>query len=212
MKHLFFICAISIIGSINCHSQKNDTLDFKLNIEHTIKNTTSKFFYPTLKKHFNKQPSKINKEDSFFMYYGQLFVKNHLSMPIVINAERLNFDKAIMSGNCKNAIEFGLSVLEQNPVDLAVLLHVCNCIKDNGMADSTHYFEQRLNYLLEAIFSTGDGKSMKNAIKIVSMEDKYVLKGIIGFLGGKETIVSEDDHEYSIWKKKGQVLYFEDLI
>lgn len=203
---------LSILFSISCYSQTKDSIDFKSNIEKTIKNTTSKYFFPTLKNKFSNNPSKINKEDCFFMYYGQVFVKNHLSMPLVVNTERLNFDKAIMTGDNKKAIEYGLMVLEENPVDLAVLLHVCNCIKDTEYNDTAYFFEQRLSRLLEAILSTGNGKTMNSAIKIVSMEDKYVLKGVLEFLGGKEKIVSENNHEYSVWNKKGRSLYFENLV
>ena len=66
--------------------------------------------------------------------------------------------------------------------------------------------------LLEAIFSTGDGKSLKTAIKIASIEDDYIIKGVLGFFGGNEIHDSEKGHAYSIWEKGKQKLYFEDVI
>jgi len=53
---------------------------------------------------------------------------------------------------------------------------------------------------------------MKSAIKIVNMEDDYILKGVLGFLGGKENLGFENNSAYSIWEKKGQKLYFEDVM
>jgi hypothetical protein len=77
--------------------------------------------------------------------------------------------------------------------------------------DTTAYFEQRFKSLMDAIFSTGDGKTMQTAIKIVDVEDDYVVKGVMGFLGGEETHESDSLHSYSVWIKEGHKLYLEDL-
>jgi hypothetical protein len=128
------------------------------------------------------------------------------------NPERPDFDKAVMNGNCKKVLRLGITILERNPVDLTVLLHVCNCIREKEYIDTTNFYEQRFKNLLSAIFSTGDGKSKKTAIGIVNMEDDYVLKGVLGFLGGEEKLGFENNHAYSIWEKAGQKLYFEDIM
>jgi hypothetical protein len=117
-----------------------------------------------------------------------------------------------LKGNCKKTLSLGISILSRNPVDLTTLLHVCNCINEKNYPDTTNFFEPRFKNLLDAIFSTGDGKTMKSAIRIVNMEDDYILKGVLGFLGGKESLGFENNRAYSIWEKKRQKLYFEDVM
>ena len=205
------ISLLLIVSSTNCYSQTKDTVDFKVYIQKMTTDTNSNFYYSKLVQKVKNKPSEVSVDDCFFLYYGQIFQKGHNNLSFLANPERLEFDKASMKGNCKKAINLGNIILERNPFDLTVLLHVCNCIKENGEKDNL-YLEQRFKNTLSAIFSTGDGKSMKSAIKIANMEDDYVLKGILGFLGGKEKLGFENNHSYSVWEKGTQILYFEDLM
>jgi hypothetical protein len=194
------------------YSQTNDSLDFKVYIKNITTDSSSRFFYPKLTEKIKHYPSELNTEEIFYLYYGQIFQKDYKSLSSIANPERADFDKAVMNGNCKKALKLGNIILERNPVDLTVLLHVCNCIKENKYIDTTNFYEQRFKNLLTAILSTGDGKSMKTAIGIVNMEDDYVLKGVLGFFGGEEKLGFENNHAYSVWEKDGQKLYFEDIM
>lgn len=214
MRHKLklLVCTLSIFWSINSYSQTKDSLDFKFYIKSVTNDSSSVFFYPKLTEKVKNHSSELNTEDVYYLYYGQIFQKGYKSLSFIANPERLDFDKAVMNGNCKKALSIGVKILERNPVDLTVLLHVCNCIKENGVIDTTSFYEQRFKNLLTAIFSTGDGKSMKTAIGIVNMADDYVLIGVLGFLGGEEKLELENKHAYSVWEKDGQKLYFEDIM
>ncbi|WP_162056181.1 DUF4919 domain-containing protein [Pontibacter pamirensis] len=214
MKQILKLTFYSLVlfFSFNLYAQKADSIDFKLQVERVSKDSTSSFFYHKLQEKIKNKPGEISVEDSFYLYYGQIFQDNHKPLSFVANPERLDFDRAIMNGNCKKAVELGEKILNRNPVDLTVLLHVSNCITRSGYVDTTHYYEQRLNNLLDAIFSTGDGNTMSSAIKIVNMEDDYVLKGVLGFFGGNEQLSFDNNHAYSVWSKGGHKLYFEDVM
>jgi hypothetical protein len=103
-------------------------------------------------------------------------------------------------------------MLDRNPVDLTVLLHTTVCIDKQKKYIDDDYISQRFRNLLSAIFSTGDGRTKETAIKIMSLEDDYVLKGILGFLGGEESLMFDGNHSYSVWSKNGMKLYFEDIL
>jgi hypothetical protein len=157
-------------------------------------------------------PENIDETDCYYLYYGRIFQKNHNSLSSLSNPERRDFDRAAFNENCKTVIRLGKIMLERNPVDLTVLLHTSICIDKKKKNVDDNFFPQRFQNLLSAIFSTGDGKTKETAIKIVDMEDDYVLKGVLGFLGGEEQLMFEDGHAYSVWKKGGKKLYFEDLL
>jgi len=210
MKYLIIL--LTFLWSIELYSQSADSIDFKSSIMNITNDSTSKYYYPKLKDKIKKYPSEISTEDCYYLYYGQIFQKDYKPLSFKANPERADFDKAVMNGNCKKAFSLGISILNRNPVDLTVLLHACNCIKEENYTDTTYFLELRFKNLLDAIFSSGDGKSMKSAIKIVNMEDDYILKGVLGFLGGKENLGFENNRAYSIWEKNGQKLYFEDVM
>jgi len=210
MKYLIF--TLTILWSIGLYSQSADSIDFKSSIMRITNDATSIYYYPKLKDKIKNHPSEITTDDCYYLYYGQIFQKDYEPLSFVANPERPAFDKAVMNGNCGKILGLGISILNRNPVDLTVLLHVANCIKEEKQADTTSFFGQRFKNLLDAILLTGDGKAMKSAIRIVNMGDDYILKGVIGFLGGKENHAFESNRVYSIWEKNGQKLYFEDVM
>jgi hypothetical protein len=206
------ICILLLLFSINLFSQTSDSTDFKVFIQRIINDTSSYLYYPKLQEKIKNHPSEINTEDCFYLYYGQIFQENYQPLSFVANPERLNFDRAVMNGNCKKVLGLGQTILERNPFDLTVLVHVCHCINEKNILDTSFYYQQRFQQVLDAILSTGDGKSKKTAIKIVNMEDDYIIKGRLGFLGGEEKLGFENHHAYSIWEKNGTKLYLEDVM
>lgn len=205
-------CVLFIICSLNLYPQTNDSLDFKENIKRIVNDSTSEFYYPKLIEQMKKHPAEMSTQEYYYLYYGQIFQKGHKILSFIANPERGPFDQAVYKGKCKKALGFGLTILDRNPVELTVLLHLSNCMNESGNADTTYFFQQRFMSLLGAIFSTGDGKSLETAIKIVNMEDDYILKGVLGFLGGEEQLEFENNRAYSVWTKDGNKLYFEDVI
>jgi len=197
---------------MNIFSQTIDTLDFTTHIKIIIQDTTSEFYYPKLIEKLKNNPNKFTVGDCFFYYYGRIFQKGYKSISFLSNPERPSFDKAVMKRDSKKIIALGEKILNRNPVDLNVLLHVCISLKEKGNADTTYYYKQRYMNLLEAIISTGDGKSLMTAIKIADLEDDYIIKGVLGFFGGKETVKIDNHHAFSVWEKDGQYLYFEDIL
>jgi hypothetical protein len=198
--------------SINLYGQTSDSLDFKVYINKITNDSLSNYYYPRLLERVRNHPSEIGTTDCFYLYYGQIFQKTYKPFSHLEYPERQIFERAANNGNCKKVLELGNSLLDRNPVDLSLLLNVCNCSKEKKYSDTTYFFEQRLKCLLDAIFSTGDGKSMNTAIRIVGVEDDYILKGIIGFLGGIEKLDIKNNHAYSIWENNGQRIYFEDVM
>ena len=191
-------------------AQDVDTVDFKRFVRDVVSNEQSAYYYPKLLEKVRDHPAELSTEDCFYLYYGGVF-QSGLPMLAITAPGRTEFDRAVQAGNCRKVLQLGAKLLERNPTTLNVLLHMAVCIRDNQIPDAEFAYEQRFRNLLEAILSTGDGRSMQTAIRIADMEDDYVIKGVLGFLGGKESQGFDGDHAYSIWEKGGQKLYFEDI-
>jgi hypothetical protein len=209
-KIILFLSVIIFFKEVN--AQPTDSLDFRKSIYEIVNDSTSHLFYPKLKEKFKENPGTITMEDCYYLYYGRIFQKTYNPVSFIVDPEIGNFLRSLSVGDCDAVLNVGISILDKNPVDLRVLLHICNCISQKKDQDTLYHFQKRFKYLLDGILSTGTGNSMKTAIKITDLEDEYVLKGILNFLGGKEQLTFENHHAYSIWNKKDKKLFFEDLI
>ncbi|MCL2041203.1 MAG: DUF4919 domain-containing protein [Bacteroidales bacterium] len=219
MSRTIFFFLLSCI-TLEIYAQENASIDFHSKIKSAVTDSTSQYFYPNLLEKIKTNPADITEEDCFYLYYGEVFQTHYKridgGLSFVRNPERADFDRAAMNGNCKKVIELGKVMLDRNSVDLTVLLHTSICIDKQKKYVDNEYISQRFRNLLSAIFSTGDGRTKETAIKIVSPEDDYVIKGALGFFGGKERHMFDDSGAYtiaySIWEKDGVKLYFEDVI
>jgi len=208
MKNHIKITFLFLFLSVALYSQTNDSIDFKGSIFMEINNSSSEFYYPKLQDKLRNKSSDLTTEDCYFLYYGRVFEKNFFCVKI-ISVDMIEFQDALMSKRLNKAIKLGLKLLEKDPFDLAVLFHTSVSMKESGYKDNTYFIDNRTKNLIKAILSTGAGNSKQNAIKIVLYDDIFVLKGIVGFLGGKESEITENKHVYRIWEKDGNKIYFE---
>jgi hypothetical protein len=219
MNRTVFFFLLSFI-TLGIYAQENASIDFHSKIKLAVNDSASQYFYPKLLQKFKTNPADITEDDCFYLYYGEVFQTSIKrvggGLSFLRNPERADFDRASMNGNCKRVIELGKVMLDRNPVDLTVLLHTSICIDKQKNTVDDNYIPQRYRNLLSAIFSTGDGKTKETAIKIASLEDDYIIKGVLGFIGGKETHMFDKSGAYtiaySVWEKGGVKLYFEDVI
>ena len=187
--------------------------DFKHIIFYAVSDSNSDYYYPKLEEKAKNNKAGLTTTDCYYLYYGRLFKNEHKGLPFLASPERMDFDKALAKSNCKKIINIGVPLLENNPVDLTVLLHTCKCLNDKK-DDRWEDYNSLLTNLLNAIFSEGTGQSPETAIKVVDIEDEHILKGVLGFIGGTESLHKSENlpgRVFNVWSKGGQKLYFEEL-
>jgi len=205
MKSKLFL-SILILVSSNVLSQS-----FCEEIKSVVTDSTSQYFYPLLLEKVKNNPEKIDEADCYYLYYGQVFQSNFRPLGSIGYQERMDLEIAMRNESYNKVIRLGKILLERNPVDLTSLLYTAMCIDKKKKYIDNEYIAQRYSNLLSAIFFTGDGKTKETAIKIVCMEDDYVLKGVLGLLGGKEQLMFDNNKSYSVWVKNDKKIYFEDV-
>ena len=187
--------------------------DFTHIVYNMVSNSASEYYYPKLENKVKNNKSEMTVEECYYLYYGRLFKNKHKGVPFLASSERMDFDKAIARGNCNKIIKSGIPLLESNPVDLTVLLHTCKCMNDKK-DERWEDYNSLLSKLLNAIFSEGTGQSLETAIKVIDIEDEHIIKGVLGFIGGTESLYIPKDSPgkvFNVWSKGDQKLYFEEL-
>ena len=207
----FIFTTLLFVTSYFAFGQTDAGSEFLDNIKRIVKDSNSHFYYPILLNKIKVKPDSITKDDLFYLYYGQLVQPGHIRLSYSRNPEQGKFMKLRMENKCKKLIPLGYNILERDPVELTILLHTNICLKATGQSD-IYFLEKRFNLLLKAILSTGDGLTEETAIRIANIEDDRVMKGILKFLGGKESLGTQDGKTFSIWTANdGRQLFFEDL-
>jgi hypothetical protein len=211
MRYIFIIITVLFfVDSI--YSQDQDSLSFNDLIKKEVLDTSSVYYYPKLVWKINKKPTEITISEIFHLYYGQIFQPEYKFIAYMVDDDQVAFRKAVMKSNCSKAINSGIKVISKFPVELTTLLHLKNCMQDHKIEDTIYFISLKYGLLLNAILSTGDGKNFKSAIKVINEEDEYVIKGAIGFLGGKMHGSIIGHHAYDIWEVGDKKLYFETII
>ncbi|NHM07505.1 DUF4919 domain-containing protein [Flavobacterium sp. CYK-4] len=206
--HLLIILTLSLTNLFGQTGEKQ--VSFLEKIDNVVKDTSSQYFYPKLLNKVKKSGDSITKDDMFYLYYGQLGQAGPKRL-FFVDPEMTEFLKFSLRGKCKKAIPIGLKILERNPAELTILWRMKICIEKTQQTDK-YFLNTRFRLLLDAILSTGNGLTKETAVKITNNEDDLVLKGIMGLLGGEESILdTEDNKSYSVWRKGNDTLYFEDL-
>ena len=209
MKTHNLVLFIILFTNISFGQKIESKNTFEQNIRLEIENESSQYYYPKLLNKIKIEPTKITKEDIKYLYYGQIFKKGTGLSFLDNSNDEEKFRKALMQNSCKKVLKFGYLNLLENPVQLTTLIPLNYCrlkLKDHD----TYYLDARVAMVLEVIFETGDGKTKESAIKIANIEDDLILKGILGFKNGEESLESSNNKVFSVWENEDQKIYFED--
>jgi hypothetical protein len=209
MRYTFTIFTFLIfINSV--FPQNQDSTSFNDLIKTKVMDSSSIYYYPNLLRKIKQKPSEIKISEIYYLYYGRIFQSDYHF--ISLTDDQIAFRKAIMNGNRTKAIKLGTKVILNSPMDLTTLLHLSICMKEENILDTINYVDLRYRLLLDAILSTGNGKCKESAIKVINIDDESVIKGAIGFLGGKTYLTGGNNHAYDVWEVEGKKLYFELII
>lgn len=193
-------------------AQSSDNVTFIDIIKTLVCDSSSVFFYPRLLHKAQEHPGELTDYDVQYLYYGQVF-KIGYSPRSMFSDDRDILEQYMNTGRKNKVIEFGTEVLKQHPVDLSALLYTSKCLADKRLPDTTYFFGKRYRMLLNAILSTGNGRTIDSPIIVAELWDEFIIKGVMGFLGGTEGIVPSKNKygAICIWDTPKGKIFFEEI-
>ncbi|MBD3582812.1 DUF4919 domain-containing protein [Flavobacterium selenitireducens] len=162
-------------------------------IETAISDPSSDYHYPKLMQKFQKGDTTMTLGQKRHLYYGFRYQKRYNPYGIPKQMEELRpilQKKPLSDADALKVVSLGKAVLADNPFDLRmmnVMLYASEQIKDITLFHTTL---GQMKITVDALMSSGDGKSTATAFYVTSVGDEYQLLNILGYQpAGKQSLV-----------------------
>jgi hypothetical protein len=171
--------------------------DYK-KIEQNIKKNQSNLFYETLMNRFLQADSTMTLEEKRHLYYGYTFDEKYSpyshsdygdSLRVVLQKEKLD------SLDLINVVDFTDKMLLDNPFDLSAINYQLYSLEQMGNKKTFEKKVTQLKTIVDALISSGNGESKKNAFYVIYTSHEYDLLNILGFqFGGSQSLIEHYDY------------------
>lgn len=114
-----------------------------------------------------------------------------------------HFSQAKLQGNTNAATTFDdvevycKRFLENNPMDLEVWMMLEFCYDQLEQYDLAHHTHQFISRMLDAIYATGDGKSLETAWQVVARAEVFTVLSVMGIKPQHEEVIEQEGHYYA---------------
>lgn len=153
-------------------------------IKRETQDPTSKYYYPRLIEEYFKNDTTMAIDKYRRLYLGYVFQEDYT--PYRTNEHPLEYTRMLekdkMSrGDRKAVADSAKAALYNNPFDLRELIRLIGAYRENGQTNLAKIWQNKLNYLLMAIVSTGTGMDEENAWYVIEPQHEYVLLNMLGY-------------------------------
>lgn len=207
MKKILLI--VLFINWINIYSQetKIEAPDYK-KIESQITQKTSEFYYSKLVDKFNAADTTMTLEEKRHLYYGFTFQKKYSPYSRSKHSEALRTligKEKLSNEDYEEIIKLSDLILTDNPFDLRTLNYKTHCLKQLNKETELEKVIIKMNIIMDALMSSGDGISKETAFYVINTSNEYDLLNMLGFsFGGEQSLIEHydylklDENQYNI--------------
>lgn len=193
MRRILFILSLFLTVTV-AMAQEVEAPNYKV-IRQQIQNAKGPNYYPTLMRRYMANDTTLTLEQVRSLYYGYSLQEDFV--PYQKEKKKL-FDirkKLIASkGNvshCPEAIVVAQAVIDDNPFDLLAIQTMA--FAHLQLRDTTAYtlWNDKQNYLLDAITSSGDGETEESAFHVIDIEHEYEVLNRMGLTIEKDSLCND---------------------
>lgn len=215
MKRLFILLVLIIFCIIeNTKAQEQWKKPNYQQIEKEIKDNNSNYYYPSLMKRYLLADTTLTIEEKQHLYYGGQFQSYyspygisdfHDSLKTLLNKDSLKVVEKI------KVIRFCDSILKENPFDMKTMNIQRYFYKEVNDKQNWILNTHKINTEIDAILSTGDGKTMNTAFYVINVSEEYVILNVLDyeFIGPQRLIERTDFLTVKENDDKIEGLYFD---
>lgn len=182
-------------------------------VEAAIVVPSSPYFYPSLVERYNKNDTTLTLDDYRYLYYGYAFSSNYEpykssmyadSVANVILADR----RIITAASSPKLIYYIGKILEKEPFNIEFLNMMSYVYGKMGDETSARVYSDKLNRVVQAIFSSGTGVAKESPWYILYRSDVMSVMSILGVEVARRAYITKSVEYYRLAEKLGDIKAF----
>ncbi|WP_442847383.1 DUF4919 domain-containing protein [Leeuwenhoekiella sp. H156] len=163
-----------------------------------MQNKESNLFYEVLMNRFQQADSTMTLDEKRHLYYGYIFDENYSpysrsdygdSLRVVLRKEKMD------SLDFNKIVDYTTKMLFENPFDLNAINYQLFSLEQLGNEESFEKRAIQLRTIVDALISSGNGKTKEEAFYVIYTSHEYDLLNILGFqFGGSQSLTEHYDY------------------
>lgn len=189
---LFLSLSVALWAKTPVDTKKNITVeqpDMAL-IKRATQDPSSKYYYPRLMKQYEANETVMTTQDYRFLYLGMVFQEDYnpyRKSEYRDKIEELYYRENHSRHELDSIIAYAELSLADDPFDLEQMNYLIYALRGRGKNNTANIWQYRLNHILKAIISTGNGLDTTGAWYVINPRHEY---NIINFQG--RTVESQE--------------------
>lgn len=196
MKNILsFVFALSFFSAFAQNTWKKP--NYK-EIEKNCNEKSSRYFYDSLFQKFLKGDTNFTLDERQHLYYGFQFTSGYSPYGGVKYMDSLNqllSQNKLTDNDYRLAIRYCDSLLAEDPMSLKILNLQTNLFKRTSDVQKVTINLSRMNNVIDAILSSGDGETASTAYYVICVGHEYSILNILGLeFGGSQSLKGSNDY------------------
>ncbi len=191
MKH-FIITLLALCALFtSAHAIEIEIPDME-KIEEVTQESNSPYYYPDLMKKFQSNDTSMTLQEFRHLYLGYAFQEDYnpyRTATVPSQVEQLYSQSDHSREECDELIKHARKILSNIPFNLRQINILIYALRQKEEFDEANLWEYRLNGIMHAILSTGDGKAPETAWYVIFPADEYNVVNRQGFTATEFTFV-----------------------
>jgi hypothetical protein len=168
-------------------------------IKKNIKNPESNYYYPKLFKRYNNADSTLTLNECRALYYGYLYNDNYTEnsqYSLNDSISEVLFKDTVNEVDMRRVVEHVIVILKENPFNIGDINLLTNLYLELNDTKFAKVQMSKFNIIINSILSTGDGRTKKSAMHVISERHKYDILNILGLEFGSSQRKTGDKLDY----------------
>ncbi len=200
IKRIIATTTTFIIAIIAISAQGNYDMELPdfARIKKEISDPESPYYYPLLERKYQSNDTTMTHEEFRYYYLGYSFQEDYnpyRRSEFSHQLDRLYKQEKHSVGELENMVKFAHLTLADDPFDLRQMNILIHALKEQNNYKEAAIWQYRLNHIIQAIMSTGNGEAPETAWHVISPTHEYNIINRMG-LKGKDYVFVEPYYDY----------------
>lgn len=179
---------IMLLLGATAYAQESDMEqpDFNV-IKKEVNDPRSPYYYPTLIQKYNSNDTTMTDDEFRYYYLGYTFQEDYNPYRTSEFAHQIDHlykqNKKLSVAEHENLVKFAKQTLDDDPFDLRQINILIHGLKGLKRYRDAAVWQYRLDHLIDAIISTGDGTTPETAWHVIYPNHEYIILNCLGMKG-----------------------------